>query len=70
MRAFIFHNHYNYAQHKASLKSKLHNNNNTHCKFTELLESKGTRYHNWMMHYATSRKFAGSIPDEVVGFFN
>jgi hypothetical protein len=22
------------------------------------------------MHYATSRKFAGSIPDEVIGFFN
>jgi hypothetical protein len=22
------------------------------------------------MHYATSRKVAGSIPDEVIGFFN
>jgi hypothetical protein len=23
----------------------------------------------WGGHYATSRKFAGSIPDEVIGFF-
>jgi hypothetical protein len=22
------------------------------------------------MHYATSRKVAGSIPDEIIGFFN
>jgi hypothetical protein len=25
---------------------------------------------SWLRHYATSRKFAGSIPDEVTGFFN
>jgi hypothetical protein len=24
----------------------------------------------WLRHYATSRKIAGSIPDEVIGFFN
>jgi hypothetical protein len=24
----------------------------------------------WLRHYATSRKVASSIPDEVVGFFN
>jgi hypothetical protein len=24
---------------------------------------------NWLRHYATSRKVAGSIPDEVIGFF-
>jgi hypothetical protein len=24
----------------------------------------------WLRHYATSRKVAGSIPDEVTGFFN
>jgi hypothetical protein len=26
--------------------------------------------HSWLRHYATSRKVAGSIPDEVIGFFN
>jgi hypothetical protein len=30
----------------------------------------GTRLRSWLRHYATSRKVAGSIPDEVVGFFN
>jgi hypothetical protein len=24
----------------------------------------------YAMHYATSRKVAGSIPDEIIGFFN
>jgi hypothetical protein len=24
----------------------------------------------WLRHYATSRKVAGSIPDEVIRFFN
>jgi hypothetical protein len=24
----------------------------------------------WLRHYATSRQIAGSIPDEVIGFFN
>jgi hypothetical protein len=24
----------------------------------------------WLRHNATSRKAAGSIPDEVIGFFN
>jgi hypothetical protein len=24
----------------------------------------------WLRHYATSRKIVGSIPDEVIGFFN
>jgi hypothetical protein len=24
----------------------------------------------WLMHYATRRKVAGSIPDDVIGFFN
>jgi hypothetical protein len=28
------------------------------------------RYRNWLRHYSTSRKVAGSIPDEVIGFFN
>jgi hypothetical protein len=28
------------------------------------------RYCNWLRHYATSRKVASSIPDEVIGFFN
>jgi hypothetical protein len=30
----------------------------------------GTPYRSWLMHYATSRKVAGSIPDEVIEFFN
>jgi hypothetical protein len=29
----------------------------------------GTRYRSWLRHYATSRKVAGSSPDEV-DFFN
>jgi hypothetical protein len=29
-----------------------------------------TRISSWMWHYVTSRKFASSIPDEVIGFFN
>jgi hypothetical protein len=28
----------------------------------------GTRLRSWLRHYATSRKVAGSIPDEVIGF--
>jgi hypothetical protein len=24
----------------------------------------------WLRHYATRRKVAGLIPDEVIGFFN
>jgi hypothetical protein len=30
----------------------------------------GTRYRSWLRHYVISRKVAGSIPDEVTGFFN
>jgi hypothetical protein len=30
----------------------------------------GTRCRSWLRHYATSRKIAGSIRDEIVGFFN
>jgi hypothetical protein len=30
----------------------------------------GTRQRSWLRHCATSRKVAGSIPDEVIGFFN
>jgi hypothetical protein len=30
----------------------------------------GTRYRSWLKHYATRWKVAGSILDEVVGFFN
>jgi hypothetical protein len=26
--------------------------------------------YQWLRHYATSRKIAGSIPDEVIGFLN
>jgi hypothetical protein len=34
-----------------------------------LMHAWGTRYCSWLRHYATSRKVAGSIPDEVTGFF-
>jgi hypothetical protein len=30
----------------------------------------GTRKRSWLGHYATSRKVADSIPDEIIGFFN
>jgi hypothetical protein len=30
----------------------------------------GTRWRSWLRHYATSRKVAGSNPDEVIGFVN
>jgi hypothetical protein len=30
----------------------------------------GTPYRSWLRHYATSRKVAGSISDEVIGFLN
>jgi hypothetical protein len=30
----------------------------------------GTRWRSWLRHYATSRKVAGSNPDEVTGFFS
>jgi hypothetical protein len=29
-----------------------------------------TRLRSWLWHYATSRKVAGSIPNEVIGLFN
>jgi hypothetical protein len=31
---------------------------------------RGTRYRSCLRHYATSGKVAGSIPDEVIEFFN
>jgi hypothetical protein len=27
------------------------------------------QWYNWLRHYATSQKVAGSIPNEVIGFF-
>jgi hypothetical protein len=30
----------------------------------------GTRQRRWLRHHATSRKVAGSISDEFIGFFN
>jgi hypothetical protein len=34
------------------------------------MRNTGTRWHSWSMHYATSRKIACSIPDEIIEFFN
>jgi hypothetical protein len=31
---------------------------------------RATRLRSWLRHYARSRKVAGSIPDDVIGFFN
>jgi hypothetical protein len=31
---------------------------------------RGTRWRSWWKHYAIIRKVAGSIPDEITGFFN
>jgi hypothetical protein len=36
---------------------------------TSRTADRGTRYRSWLRHYATSRKVAGSIPDEVIRFF-
>jgi hypothetical protein len=33
-----------------------------------LNQRRGTRYRSWLRHYATSRKVAGSNPDEVDNF--
>jgi hypothetical protein len=35
-----------------------------------LYYSQGTWQHSWLRHYPTSRKVAGLIPDEVIGFLN
>jgi hypothetical protein len=32
--------------------------------------ARGTRLRSWLKYYATIRKVAGSIPDEVIGIFN
>jgi hypothetical protein len=37
---------------------------------TQRIPVGGARYRSWMRHYATSRKVAGSIPNEVIGLFN
>jgi hypothetical protein len=36
----------------------------------ELDISGGTRYRRRLRYYRTSRKIVGSIPNEVIGFFN
>jgi hypothetical protein len=33
------------------------------------LAFRGTCQSTWLRHYATSRKVAGSIPDEIIGIF-
>jgi hypothetical protein len=35
-----------------------------------LVYTGATRQRSWLRHYVTSRKAVGSIPDEVIGFFN
>jgi hypothetical protein len=38
-------------------------------KFYNFYYFRGTRQRSWLRGYATSRKVAGSSPDEVIGFF-
>jgi hypothetical protein len=45
----------------SSVHGRRHTNNRSFVR--------GTRWPVWLRHYATSRKVAGSIPDEVTGFF-
>ena len=64
------------------LKTKLHilpllrNGLNKNKKPTKVIHFQssfsegGTRWCSWLRHYATSRKFAGSIPDGVIGIFH
>jgi hypothetical protein len=33
-------------------------------------EHSSSKIFSWLIHYATSRKVAGSNPDELIGFFN
>ena len=35
-----------------------------------LAQSRGTRWRSWLRHCTTSPKFAGSIPDGVIGIFH
>jgi hypothetical protein len=35
-----------------------------------MILTRGTRWRSWLRRYVTSRKVAGSIPDEVIGFLN
>ena len=35
-----------------------------------LFVNRGKRWRSWLRHYATSRKVAGSIPDDVIGIFH
>jgi hypothetical protein len=39
-------------------------------KDVSFFRSRGTRYRNWLRHCVTSRKVAGSISDEIIGYFN
>jgi hypothetical protein len=51
-------------------------NHNCHSRFSfegrnlQLTIRFTARYHDRLRHFATSRKVAGSIPDEVIGFFS
>jgi hypothetical protein len=37
--------------------------------YTQVPATTGNVILIWLRHYATSRKVAGSVPDEVIGFF-
>jgi hypothetical protein len=50
------------------LKSLLQRGKSLGMKINKQTYNSGAR--GWLRHYATSRKVAGSIPDEVAGFFN
>jgi hypothetical protein len=39
-------------------------------ELSRIKEGGGTRKRSWLRNYATRRKVAGSIPDEITGFVN
>jgi len=38
--------------------------------YSRTRKSGGTRWRSWLRHCATSRRVAGSIPDDVIGIFH
>ena len=38
--------------------------------FWDLPQNSGTAVAQWLKHYATNRKVAGSFPDGVIGIFH
>jgi hypothetical protein len=52
-----------------SLKPEI-NLNDIFKNSSPISQIRGTRYHSWLRHYATSQKVAGLNPIEIIGFFS